>query len=220
MVGRGFQTGLAHGVKMPAQAEKPSAFSIKCLSLYALSFMLSATHTHTPAHLPAIPSPPPHATRRAGFGNDIEHHECAAPEVVATFEGFDLRALVENAGEQLADLSIGVGPQRVGDFHLVEKSRLPRGHRFRAVDNERAFAMCSDALVKACATLRAMSTLAEIETAADSLSSEEKEELLRFLAMRLRRDGAMPKPRIYSEEELVTMFAEDEADGERFRQAC
>ena len=28
MVGRGFQTGLAHGVKMPAQAEKPSAFSI------------------------------------------------------------------------------------------------------------------------------------------------------------------------------------------------
>ena len=63
-----------------------------------------------------------------------------------------------------------------------------------------------------------MSTLAEIETAADSLSYEEKEELLRFLAMRLRKDRAMPQPRIYSDEELATMLAEDEADGERFRQ--
>ena len=42
-----------------------------------------------------------------------------------------------------------------------------------------------------------MSTLIEIETAADSLSSEEKEELLRFLAMRLRKDRAS---RIYSDE--------------------
>ena len=63
-----------------------------------------------------------------------------------------------------------------------------------------------------------MSTLIEIEAAADSLSSEEKEELLRFLAMRLRKDRDMPKPRIYSDEELATMLAEDEADGERFRQ--
>ena len=63
-----------------------------------------------------------------------------------------------------------------------------------------------------------MSTLAEIETAAESLSSEEKEELLRFLAMRLRKERAMQKPRIYSDEELATMIAEDEADGERFRQ--
>jgi hypothetical protein len=63
-----------------------------------------------------------------------------------------------------------------------------------------------------------MRTLAEIETAADSLSSEEKEELLRFLAMRLRKDRATAKPRIYSDEEIATMLAEDEADGERFRQ--
>ena len=63
-----------------------------------------------------------------------------------------------------------------------------------------------------------MSTLAEIETAADSLPSEEKEELLRFLAMRLRKERTLPKPRIYSEEELTAMIAEDEADGERFRQ--
>ena len=46
------------------------------------------------------------------------------------------------------------------------------------------------------ATLRAMSTLAEIETAADSLPNEEKEELLRFLAMRLRKERTLPKPRI------------------------
>ena len=72
--------------------------------------------------------------------------------------------------------------------------------------------------VEKSATLITMSTLAEIETAADSLSSEEKEELLRFLAMRLRKDRATPKPRIYSDEELASMLAEDEADGERFRQ--
>ena len=55
-----------------------------------------------------------------------------------------------------------------------------------------------------------MSTLAEIETAADSLPSEQKEELLRFLAMRLRKERALPKPRIYSEDELATMIAEDQ----------
>lgn len=66
----------------------------------------------------------------------------------------------------------------------------------------------------------AMSTLVEIETAADSLSSEEKEELLRFLAMRLRGNRAVPKPRIYSDEELAAMLVEDEAGGERFRQEC
>jgi hypothetical protein len=55
-----------------------------------------------------------------------------------------------------------------------------------------------------------MTTLAEIETAADSLSSEEKEELLRFLAMRLRQDRAMPQPRIYSDEKLTAMLAETE----------
>jgi len=63
-----------------------------------------------------------------------------------------------------------------------------------------------------------MSTLAKIETAADSLPSEQKKDLLRFLAMRLRKEIALPKPRIYSEEELAAMIAEDEADGERFRQ--
>ena len=64
-----------------------------------------------------------------------------------------------------------------------------------------------------------MSTLAEIEAAADSLPSEQKEELLRFLAMRLRKERALPRPRLYSDEELAAMLAEDEAAGERFRQS-
>ncbi len=63
-----------------------------------------------------------------------------------------------------------------------------------------------------------MSTLTEIEDAADSLSSEEKEALLRFLAMRLRRERASLEPRIYADDEMTTMLAEDEADGMRFRQ--
>ena len=54
-----------------------------------------------------------------------------------------------------------------------------------------------------------MSTLKEIESAAASLSAKEKEELLRFLAMRLRAERAMPEPRIYSDEELAGMLAED-----------
>ncbi len=63
-----------------------------------------------------------------------------------------------------------------------------------------------------------MSTLAEIEAAADSLSAVEKEELLRFLAIRLRRERPLPTPRIYSDEELAAMLAEDEADGAGLRQ--
>jgi hypothetical protein len=60
-----------------------------------------------------------------------------------------------------------------------------------------------------------MSSLAEIEAAADSLSPEEKEELLRFLAIRLRSQRPESAPRIYSDEEMAAMLAEDEADGER-----
>ena len=64
-----------------------------------------------------------------------------------------------------------------------------------------------------------MSTLAEIESASDSLSAEEKEELLRFLAMRLRQERVAPEPRLYSAEEMAAMLAEDEVDGARFRQS-
>lgn len=62
-----------------------------------------------------------------------------------------------------------------------------------------------------------MSTLAEIEAAAEALSAEEKQELLRFLATRLRGQRPPAKVRIYSDEELAAMLEEDEADGQRFR---
>jgi hypothetical protein len=64
-----------------------------------------------------------------------------------------------------------------------------------------------------------MSTLAEIEAAAESLSQEEKQELLRFLATRLRGQRPPAKPRIYSDEEIDAMLREDEADGQRLREA-
>jgi hypothetical protein len=63
-----------------------------------------------------------------------------------------------------------------------------------------------------------MSTLAEIEEAAAKLSPEEKQELILFLAARLRADGAeMPAPRKYSQEEMASWIARDEADMEEFR---
>jgi len=60
-----------------------------------------------------------------------------------------------------------------------------------------------------------MSTVQEIEAAADLLPVEQKEELLRFLAVRLRKERQQSQPRIYSSQEVATMLAEDEADGER-----
>ena len=63
-----------------------------------------------------------------------------------------------------------------------------------------------------------MSTLPEIEAAADSLSSEDKEALLRFLAMRLRKERSSPEPRLYTDDEMAAMLAEDEADGTRLRE--
>ena len=61
-------------------------------------------------------------------------------------------------------------------------------------------------------------SLAEVEVAADSLSTEEKEELLRFIAIRLRKERSQAAPRIYSDEEMASMLAEDEADGKRLRE--
>ena len=62
-----------------------------------------------------------------------------------------------------------------------------------------------------------MRTLAQIETAADARSNDEREAMLRFLAIRLRKDRALPAPRLFSGEEVAAMLAEDEADGARFR---
>ena len=66
-----------------------------------------------------------------------------------------------------------------------------------------------------------MSTLAEIEQAADTLPPEQKQELILFLATRLRADGAqMPTPRMFTKEEMAGWIAEDEADMERFRRGA
>lgn len=64
-----------------------------------------------------------------------------------------------------------------------------------------------------------MNTLAEIEKAADALPPEQKQELLLFLAARLRAGGArLPEPRKFSREQIVGWIAEDEADLERLKQ--
>lgn len=64
-----------------------------------------------------------------------------------------------------------------------------------------------------------MSTLAEIEAAADRLLPEEKQELLLFLATRLRAErGASPEPRKFTKEEMEAWIAEDEADMRRLRE--
>lgn len=64
-----------------------------------------------------------------------------------------------------------------------------------------------------------MSTLSEIEIAAAALSPEQKQELILFLAARLRGEGAkLPEPRQFSREEIAGWIAEDEADMQRFRE--
>ena len=64
-----------------------------------------------------------------------------------------------------------------------------------------------------------MSTLIEIESAADKLPVEQKEQLLLFLANKLRAAGAkLPEPRQLSQEEIADWIAEDEADMQRFQE--
>ena len=59
----------------------------------------------------------------------------------------------------------------------------------------------------------AMTTLGEIEAAADQLSAEQKGELLLFLAARLRAErAALPPARAFSAEQIASWIAEDEAD--------
>ena len=64
-----------------------------------------------------------------------------------------------------------------------------------------------------------MSTLAEIEAAADALTREQKQELLLFLAARLRAQGGRPpEPRKFSREQIEGWIARDEADMQRFHE--
>ncbi len=62
-----------------------------------------------------------------------------------------------------------------------------------------------------------MSTLVEIEAAADALPPEQKQELLLFLVTRLRAEGArLPEPRDFSKGQIDAWIAEDEQDKRRF----
>ena len=59
-------------------------------------------------------------------------------------------------------------------------------------------------------------TLSEVEAAADILSVEQKEQLLLFLATRLRAEGRpLPEPREFSGSEVAAWIAEDELDAKR-----
>lgn len=61
-----------------------------------------------------------------------------------------------------------------------------------------------------------MTTLAEIEAAADALPPEQKQELLLFLAARLRaQGGTTPAPRTFPQTQMDSWIAEDEADMKR-----
>ena len=63
-----------------------------------------------------------------------------------------------------------------------------------------------------------MSTLSEIEAAADALPVEQKEQLLLFLASRLRAAGGeVPAPRQFSRTDVAEWIREDEADMQRFQ---
>ena len=62
-----------------------------------------------------------------------------------------------------------------------------------------------------------MSTLDEIEAAAEKLPKNQQQELLLFLARRLREAGVLPEPRLFSEEQLQAWMDEDEEDMRRLR---
>jgi hypothetical protein len=63
-----------------------------------------------------------------------------------------------------------------------------------------------------------MSTLPEIEAVVDALSPEQKQELLLFLAARLRAHaGHLPAPRSFPAKQMMEWIAEDEAEMQRFR---
>jgi hypothetical protein len=64
-----------------------------------------------------------------------------------------------------------------------------------------------------------MSTLSEIKAAVEQLPPEEKQELLLFLATRLRKErGDLPEPRKFAWDEMAAWIAEDEADMRRLRE--
>ena len=66
-----------------------------------------------------------------------------------------------------------------------------------------------------------MSTLNEIEVAAERLVPEQKQELMLFLAARLRAQGAkLPEPLKFLSAQMAGWIAEDESDRQRFQAAA
>ncbi len=64
-----------------------------------------------------------------------------------------------------------------------------------------------------------MSRLDEIEAAADGLALEEKQELMLFLATRIRAQRVQKlEPKKFSRDQVSGWVAEDEADMRRFQQ--
>jgi hypothetical protein len=64
-----------------------------------------------------------------------------------------------------------------------------------------------------------VSKLDEIEAAAEGLALEEKQELMLFLATRMRAQGVqLPEPRKFPRALMAGWIAEDEADMRRFQQ--
>jgi hypothetical protein len=62
-----------------------------------------------------------------------------------------------------------------------------------------------------------MSTLAEIEAAADALPAEQKQELILFLAARLRAGaGELPPSREFTREQIEKWIVDDEEGHRRF----
>ena len=57
-----------------------------------------------------------------------------------------------------------------------------------------------------------MASLSEIEAAVDALPADEKQELLLFIAARLREAGTLPPPHKFSNQETQAWIAEDESD--------
>ena len=63
-----------------------------------------------------------------------------------------------------------------------------------------------------------MSTLTEIEAAAENLSAQEKVELFHFLATRLPAPEEEPEPRKFSREQMAEWIRDDEEGMRRFRE--
>jgi hypothetical protein len=74
-------------------------------------------------------------------------------------------------------------------------------------------------LVLCAVNSRSMTTLSEIEAAAEALPADQKRQLLLFLAERLRAERApLPQPRRFGRRQIDQWVADDEADGKRFRE--